>query len=78
MKDMATQWDSKMIKLSIPIILLKRKNGTLHLKPCMENGTFELRYWTSRSSAMEKRQSTGSFVAKDIVKERSHISCKLD
>jgi hypothetical protein len=44
MKDMATQWDSKMIKLSIPIILLKRKNGTLPLKPCMENGTFELRY----------------------------------
>jgi hypothetical protein len=44
-----------MIKLSIPIILLKRKNGTLHLKPRMENGTFELRYGTSRSSRKWRR-----------------------
>jgi hypothetical protein len=46
---------SKIIKLSIPIILLKRKNGTLHLKPCMENGTFKLMYGTSRSSRKWRR-----------------------
>jgi hypothetical protein len=47
-------------------------------KPCIGNGTFELRYGTAESTSDGEEIKYRSFAAKDTVKERYPKYCKSD
>jgi hypothetical protein len=70
---------SKMIKLSISIIVLSVKMEHL-LKPCIGNGTFELEHGTASkiNSYSGEEIRCKSFAAKDTAKERYPKYCKSD